>query len=75
VRIEVYRYLVQPGQASSYKMGHLKMVELRQRAQKRLGKRFDIRAFHDLVLGNGALPLSVLEKAVDEWVATVAANS
>ncbi|WP_342367068.1 DUF885 domain-containing protein [Lysobacter arenosi] len=75
VRIEVYRYLVQPGQASSYKMGHLKMVELRQRAQKRLGKRFDIRAFHDLVLGNGALPLSVLEKAVDEWVATVAASS
>lgn len=53
----------------------LKMVELRQRAQKRLGKRFDIRAFHDLVLGNGALPLSVLEKAVDEWVATVAAGS
>jgi len=73
VRIEVYRYLVQPGQASSYKMGHLKMVELRQRAQQRLGKRFDIRAFHDLVLGNGALPLAVLEKAVDEWVATVAA--
>ncbi|HEY5850552.1 MAG TPA: DUF885 domain-containing protein [Lysobacter sp.] len=74
VRIEVYRYLVQPGQASSYKMGHLKMVELRERAQRKLGKRFDVRAFHDLVLGNGALPLAVLEKAVDEWIASVAAG-
>ena len=69
VRTEVYRYLVQPGQACSYKVGHLKMVELRERARKQLGDRFDIRAFHDLVLDNGAMPLAVLEAAVDDWIA------
>ncbi|MFC4726917.1 DUF885 domain-containing protein [Coralloluteibacterium thermophilus] len=69
VRIEIDRYLVQPGQACSYKVGHLKMVELRERARTALGDRFDIRAFHDLVLGNGALPLAVVENAVDEWIA------
>ncbi|HYG06310.1 MAG TPA: DUF885 domain-containing protein [Stenotrophomonas sp.] len=70
VRTEVYRYLVQPGQACSYKVGHLKMVELRERARQQLGDRFDIRAFHDLVLGNGAMPLAVLEAAVDDWIAS-----
>jgi len=69
VRTEVYRYLVQPGQACSYKVGHLKMVELRERARKQLGDRFDIRAFHDLVLDNGAMPLAVVEAAVDDWIA------
>ncbi|MDH5824317.1 DUF885 domain-containing protein [Luteimonas sp. RD2P54] len=68
-RTEVHRYLVQPGQASSYKIGHLKLVELRERARRRLGDDFDIRAFHDLVLGNGALPLAVVERAVDAWIA------
>jgi len=70
VRIEVNRYLVQPGQASSYKMGQLRLLALRAKAQKQLGDRFDIRAFHDLVLGNGALPMTVLEQAVDAWVAS-----
>ncbi|WP_342316739.1 DUF885 domain-containing protein [Lysobacter sp. FW306-1B-D06B] len=70
VRIEVYRYLVQPGQACSYKIGHLKFVELRERARTALGERFDIRAFHDLVLGNGAMPLAVLEASVDDWIRT-----
>jgi len=70
VRSEVYRYLVQPGQACSYKIGHLKFVELRERARAKLGDRFDIRAFHDLVLGNGAVPLAVLEASVDDWIAT-----
>jgi len=70
VRTEVYRYLVQPGQACSYKIGHLKFVELRERARAKLGDRFDIRAFHDLVLGNGAVPLAVLEASVDDWIAT-----
>jgi len=70
VRSEVYRYLVQPGQACSYKVGHLKFVELRERARGKLGDRFDIRAFHDLVLGNGAVPLAVLEASVDDWIAT-----
>jgi uncharacterized protein (DUF885 family) len=71
VSAEVYRYLVQPGQACSYKVGHLKFVELRERARRELGERFDIRAFHDLVLGNGAMPLAVLEASVDDWIATV----
>ncbi|WP_206860296.1 DUF885 domain-containing protein [Lysobacter changpingensis] len=70
VRSEVYRYLVQPGQACSYKIGHLKFVELRERARDQLGDRFDIRAFHDLVLGNGAVPLAVLEASVDDWIRT-----
>jgi uncharacterized protein (DUF885 family) len=73
VRTEVYRYLVQPGQACSYKIGFLKMLELRERARQRLGDRFDLRAFHDLVLGNGALPLTVLEQLVDDWIAAQAA--
>lgn len=72
VRIEVYRYLVQPGQACSYKVGQLKMLELRERAKQRLGGRFDIRAYHDVVLGNGALPLAVLEQVVDDWIDSVA---
>jgi uncharacterized protein (DUF885 family) len=69
VRVEIYRYLVQPGQACSYKIGHLKLVELRDRAGKALGDEFDIRAFHDLILGNGALPLLVVEQVVDDWIA------
>ncbi len=56
--------------ACSYKVGHLKMVELRERARAQLGDRFDIRAFHDLVLGNGAIPLAVLEATVGDWIAT-----
>ncbi|MGY0556633.1 DUF885 domain-containing protein [Lysobacter sp. A421] len=72
VRIEISRYLVQPGQATSYKIGHMKLVQIRERARKRLGEEFDIRAFHDVVLGNGALPLMVLEKVVEEWAALLA---
>lgn len=68
VRIEIHRYLVQPGQATSYKVGHLKLLEIRERARERLGEKFDIRAFHDVVLGNGALPLQVLETVVEAWV-------
>jgi uncharacterized protein (DUF885 family) len=75
VRTEVHRYLVQPGQACSYKIGDLKLVELRERARQRLGERFDIRAFHDLVLGNGAVPLTVLEQAVDDWIAAQVATA
>ncbi|MGM0429556.1 MAG: DUF885 domain-containing protein [Pseudomonadota bacterium] len=71
VRAEINRYLVQPGQATSYKMGHLKMLSIRADAKERLGERFDIRAFHDQVLGNGALPLLVLEQVVGEWIASV----
>jgi uncharacterized protein (DUF885 family) len=67
---EVRRYIVWPGQATAYKVGMLKLLELRQRAQRELGDRFDIRAFHDTVLGGGAVPLLILERRVDEWIAT-----
>lgn len=69
VRSEVRRYLVMPGQATSYKIGMLKIQELRDKAEKALGDDFDIRGFHDTVLGDGAVPLHILEKNVDHWIA------
>jgi uncharacterized protein (DUF885 family) len=70
-RSEVRRYMVLPGQATSYKIGMLKIQELRRKAEAALGAKFDIRAFHDTVLGGGALPLTILEKRVDRWIASV----
>lgn len=69
VRSEVRRYLVMPGQATSYKIGMLKIQELRAKAEKELGDEFDIRSFHDTVLGGGSVPLSILETMVDQWIA------
>jgi uncharacterized protein (DUF885 family) len=69
VTSEVERYFVMPGQALSYKVGMLKILELREKARAKLGEKFDVRGFHDVVLRNGALPLSVLEQQVDAWVA------
>ncbi len=68
---EVRRYLVLPGQATSYKIGMLKIQELRRKAETALGDRFDIRAFHDTILGGGALPLTILEERVDRSIASV----
>eukprot|EP00898_Chlorokybus_atmophyticus_P008067 jgi/Chlat1/8261/Chrsp78S00626 len=70
---EIDRYMVLPGQALSYKIGELKLWELRHRAEQQLKDRFDIKAFHDLILGSGALPLTSLEKLVDQWLASQAA--
>ncbi len=65
---EVRRYLVLPGQATSYKIGMLKILELRERAREELGDAFDIRDFHDVVLGGGALPLDILERRVNNYI-------
>jgi uncharacterized protein (DUF885 family) len=70
---EIERYFVMPGQALSYKIGMTKILELRDRARQQLGERFDIREFHNVLLTNGALPLTILEQLVDDWVAEKAA--
>ena len=73
VQSEVRRYLVMPGQATSYKVGMVKILELRARAEEALGDRFDIRAFHDTILTGGELPLAVLDRRVDHRIEEVLA--
>ncbi len=70
VTTEVDRYISWPGQALSYKLGEIKIVELRRRAEQVLGAKFDLRAFHDFVLALGSVPLPVLEQQVDGWITT-----
>ena len=74
VRSEVRRYIVMPGQATSYKIGMIKILELRSTAIEALGDDFDIRGFHDTVLGAGSLPLDLLERRVMQWIETVKAG-
>ncbi len=71
VRSEVQRYLVLPGQATSYKIGMLRILELRKKAEEELGDDFDIRGFHDTILGGGSVPLDILEQQIDQWIAAV----
>jgi uncharacterized protein (DUF885 family) len=74
VETEVDRYISWPGQALSYKLGELKILELRARAEKELGTKFDIRAFHDTVLALGSVPLPVLEQRIDAYIAEAKAK-
>ena len=71
IQAEVRRYMVIPGQATGYKIGMLKIQELRKLAETELGDKFDLKAFHDTVLGSGALPLEILDKEVKRWIKEV----
>ena len=66
---EIRRYLIMPGQATAYKVGMIRIQELRRKAEAELGDRFDIKGFHDTILGGGAMPLDLLERRVDHWIA------
>ena len=69
-RSEVRRYITLPGQATGYKIGMLKIMEVRRKAEAALGPKFDIRGFHDLLIASGSQPLSILERRVDDWIAS-----
>ena len=72
---EVERYIANPAQALSYKIGALTIQRLRKKAEAALGAKFDIRLFHEQVLGSGALPLPILEAKIDGWIASQSGNS
>jgi len=74
-RLRVDRYIVWPGQALAYKSGELEIKALRKYAEQELGPRFDIRAFHDQILSQGALPLDILDTRIREWVLDLKKNN
>lgn len=74
-RSEIQRYIVMPGQATAYKIGMIKILELREHAREELGDDFDIKGFHDTILGGGALPLEILERRVNTWIEDVKAEN
>jgi uncharacterized protein (DUF885 family) len=65
---EIERYMSRPGQALSYKIGQLKIMELRKKAENKMGAKFDIKKFHEKVLESGVMPLALLEKKIDSWI-------
>jgi uncharacterized protein (DUF885 family) len=75
IQSETDRYIAWPGQALSYKLGQLKFLELRERAQKELGAKFDVRTFHDEMLSGGVLPLDLLDARTDSWIKAQKAGS
>jgi uncharacterized protein (DUF885 family) len=68
IETEVDRYIAWPGQALAYKLGQMKILELRERAKKALGSSFDLRTFHDAILDEGPLPLDILDARIDAWI-------
>ncbi len=68
VRVEIERYIVWPGQALSYKIGMLKILELRERAKEKMGDQFNLKDFHSIILNQGIVPLFVLEDLVNDWI-------
>ena len=68
VRVEIERYIVWPGQALSYKIGMLKILELREKAKEKMGQNFNIKSFHSIILDQGIVPLFILEEIVKEWI-------
>ena len=75
IQAETDRYIVTPGQALAYKLGQLKILELRSLAEKELGPKYDIRSFHDEILNGGALPLDVLDARTVAWIQAVKAGT
>ena len=72
---EADRYIAWPGQALAYKMGQLTILKLREEAKKQLGKKFDLKAFHDEILSGGAMPLDLLQERVKAWIKNQAAQN
>jgi uncharacterized protein (DUF885 family) len=68
-RAQVRRYITLPGQATGYMIGMIKITQLRDKAQHALGPKFDLKDFHDLLIGSGSQPLPILERRVDDWIA------